>query len=61
MTTSELKFITTHAISRVLLMYSYWSGIFTCCIFVRCGIKLSLIDFNSKVEQYVMLLFVYVG
>jgi hypothetical protein len=60
-TTVILKLVITHTISRVLLVYSCWSVIFTCCIFVQCGTKLSLIDFNSEVEQYVVKLFVYVG
>jgi hypothetical protein len=49
-----MKFIITHAISGVFLMYRCWSVIFS-------GIQLSVIEFHKDVELYVVKLFVYIG
>jgi len=41
-------------------MYSCWSVIFTCFIFVHCVIQFSVTEIHKEVE-YVVKLFVYVG
>jgi hypothetical protein len=49
-TATKLKVIITHAISRVLVMCCCWSAVFTVCVFVKCGIELTVIEFHREAE-----------